>query len=180
MVELARLAEIKKRFEELGLTPEWMDRYMENRALYSIYPEKAMTENGEMIMLPPGTLPDYLFFEALQSIIKNMEIARQNAIKAQKLVFCPVAANPNVQGNSAAQQSNWDLYQQHMRSFYLFQNDLHIHVTKYKPIAAKEFFEEVNRLIDERLQILSMQYTAENISYTAKKLSFGGILPPNQ
>jgi hypothetical protein len=25
-----------------------------------------------------------------------------------------------------------------------------------------------------------MQYTAENISYTAKKLSFGGILPPNQ
>ena len=164
----ARLAEIEKRFEALGLTPTWINGYMENRALYPLYPEKAMTPDGRMIMLPPGTLPDYLFFETLQTIIKNMNTARQSAMQARTLLSSAAA--------DADASANWDEYQRHLCSHYVIQNDLHIHLTQYKPISAKSFIEEVNSLIDEKLQILSRHYTDEGIAFAAKQ-GCRGITP---
>jgi hypothetical protein len=186
-LQWTRLSEIQKRFEALGLTPEWIDRYIENRPLYPIDPEKAMTPDGRMVMLPPGTLPDYVFYETLQSIIKNMEVARQNAIQAHTLIHnqplqlsTPNNAQGAVEANTCCSSSaNLDAYQRHMCSFYVNQNDLHIHVNKYKPILAKEFIEEVNSLIDERLQILAFHYTCAGISFATKQLSRGSSYTKN-
>ena len=161
-----RLTEINKRFEALGLTPEWINQYMENRALYPMHPEKAMTPDGRMIMLPPGTLPDYVFFGTLSKIIKEMEIAKQNAIQAQSPM------QPADSGSTA----NLDEYQRHLCRFYVIQNDLHIHLTQYKPISTGEFLEEVNSLINERLRLLSIHYTDEGAAFAARQ-GCRGILP---
>ena len=184
-VQWSRLAEIEKRFQVLGLTQQWIDTYMENRPLYPIQPEKAMTPDGRMIMLPPGTLPDYVFYETLNTIIRNMETARKNAIQARQQVFYPSAltttattTTTNTQGDGAAatnasfpdSPANLDVFQRHICSFYVIQNDLHVHISKYKPIRALEFLEEVNNLIDEKLRILSIYYTGEGISLTVKQL----------
>jgi hypothetical protein len=191
-VQWARLAEIEKRFQALGLTQQWIDTYMENRPLYPIQPEKAMTPDGRMIMLPPGTLPDYVFFETLNTIIRNMETARKNAIQTRQQVYYPSAlttaaattttttttTTTNTQGDGAAatntsfpdSSANLDVFQYHICSFYAIQNDLHVHISKYKPIKALEFLEEVNNLIDEKLRILAIYYTSEGISLTAKQL----------
>ena len=75
----ARLAEIEKEYELMGLNRQNVDEYV---IMSVVYPDPATdmpSHNGRFLMLPPGTVPHELYTEKLTSLVQSMEEAPQKA-----------------------------------------------------------------------------------------------------
>lgn len=77
--EHARLAEIEREFERLGVSSEWIAEYVHNLSIAYFGHVK--------LLLPPGTLPRYAYIKRLEELVKKLEKAREKPEEAQPNVI---------------------------------------------------------------------------------------------
>jgi hypothetical protein len=115
-----------------------------------------------MLYLPPGTKPHDEYAKTLNDLIQEIEKARQAADAAEKAIEWLKIADESaikstqysgLRGENMARQT--EAFKQRVNRPKVLQSELYTHLTKFKPINAKAFFDKMDALINERMSILA-------------------------
>ena len=182
---------IKLELLEIEMDNKDVDEYMRIR---SVLPGPAIEwprhhVDGSMQCLPKGTIPhdEYektlndlvegikeaeLIVKTLESAIEQFKTLHANSKKLMKF------GNPreemifDLRLDQQIQGLNW---KEHVLRPAVLKNQLYVHLTKYRPIDAKAFFEKLDALIEERMtlfvEIMRDDVKAINDKYDASKVS---------
>ena len=165
--EHARLAEIDKELESLHGTPHFVDNYVR---MLAVYPDPATTppsHNGIMLMLPQGTIPHAAYMETLHKLIRDIEQAEEFAKDIPNIIKLCEDSHGHMKKlktfSNPSQERAFDLqltqqvqeYRKQLCKPCEVQRELYDHLTKFKPINAKTFYDTLNALIKEKMRILA-------------------------
>ena len=157
--EHARLHEINRQYELMGVTSQWVDEYARTLTFYPDPATDAPSHDGRFLMLPEGSMPCDLYIEKLTQLIESMEKAEEHAAVAKR--FKP-NDDPTQRdyissfGKSAYDQDmarQAEMRKQQLRKPKEFDYELRTHLTKFKPIDAKAFHDKIQSLIKEENRI---------------------------
>ena len=149
--EHARLAAIEREFLDMGATGEMVERYV----LASSSRLGSATEwprhNGTMLHIPPGTVPHEEYIAKLEDLVDDIRNARKTATAAERAIEDHKAANATTTHD---RQKSIAIYEHQVIAPKIKVHALFLHLTKFRPINAAEYFKRLDALINEKIEIL--------------------------
>ena len=157
--EHARLHEINRQYELMGVTSQWVDEYARTLTFYPDPATDAPSHDGRFLMLPEGSMPCDLYIEKLTQLIESMEKAEEHAAVAKR--FKPNSSGPDrhlplsrsEKMEILEMNKQEEMRKQQLRKPKEFDYELRTHLTKFKPIDAKAFHDKIQSLIKEENRI---------------------------
>jgi hypothetical protein len=159
--EHARLLdEINQEYERMGVTSKWVDEYAR---LLTFYPDPATdmpSHNGAFLMLPEGAMPCDMYIEKLTKLIESMEKAEEYAATVKQFKSNDDSSHRNDYvsrfGKAAYDQDmsrQAEMRKEQLKKPKEFDNEIRIHLTKFKPINGPAFHDQIQNLIKEENRI---------------------------